>query len=69
MVLFQLVHRQHLPLTIQSNPVNPLHGLDHSSKPDFPRPNSSKNQHHQLSLAAAEDKTRLDKTLMGTVKD
>jgi hypothetical protein len=34
-------------------------GLIMSSKPDFPRPNSNQNQHHQLSLAAAEDKTNV----------
>jgi hypothetical protein len=68
--LFQLANLQRLPLTNQI-PTLPVfkNGLDYSSKPDFPRPNSGINQSNQLTLSAAEDKTRLDKTLVGTVKD
>ena len=60
MYLLQLAHKQRMPLDHPIQSVNLQYGLDHSSKPDYPRPNSSKNQHHQLFLAAAEDKTRSD---------
>ena len=59
-VSVQLAHKQHTPLTNQSNLSVFKNGLDYSSKPDFPRPNNSKNQRHQPALAAAEDKTRLE---------